>query len=137
MVKAGKIRRKTFRLKGEVESLLEEMQENFGIAPEKAIEMALLGQAAGKGEGKNAGKMKEELLNLQREMFEIEREWSPLKYEVHTLAHEIKPLAISLMGLLNENRTLRRILVMEEKYGDARILAEKYIFMRLFDFEKS
>ncbi len=135
MVKAGVIRKREFRITEEVESLLHDIQDKFGIPPEKAVEMALLGHYT--GEDKKAEERKEELLKLQREMFEIEGEWSALKYEVHTLAHEIKPLAISLMGLLNENRTLRRILNMEEKYGDLRDLAERYIFLRLFDFGKS
>ncbi len=132
VIKSGKLKKKSFKLDRENEELIKEIAEKFNIPAEKIVEMALLDEKGEKeGDEKRLQELREELLHLQKEMFVIEGEWSSLRYKAHTIAHDVKTLSVVLIGLVNQNRTLRRQLKMEEKYREMRELAEHYLFMKM------
>jgi len=80
---------------------------------------------------KRINELRDELLHLQKEMFAIEGEWSALRYKSYRIAHDLKSQSVVLIGLVNQNRALRRQLKMEEKYKEIRELAEHYLFMKM------
>ena len=132
VIKSGKLKKKSFKLDWENEELINEISEKFNIPAEKIVEMALLDEKKeNEGDEKRLKELRDELLHLQKEMFVIEGEWSSLRYKAHTIAHDVKTLSVVLIGLVNQNRTLRRQLKMEEKYREMRELAEHYLFMRM------
>ena len=64
-------------------------------------------------------------------MFKVDHEWHSLHIKNFLIEHELKDLSIVLIGLLNQNRTLRRVLKMEVKYKDIRKLTEHYLFKKI------
>ncbi len=132
VIKSGKLKKKSFKLDSENEELIKEIGEKFNIPEEKIVEMALFDEKEeNEDDEKRLKELRDELLHLQKEMFVIEGDWSSLRYKAHTIAHDVKTLSVVLIGLVNQNRTLRRQLKMEEKYQEMRELAEHYLFMRM------
>ena len=131
-IKSGKFKKKSFKIDKNNEDMLREIEIKYHIPMEKALKMAILDKGAKEeGDKERMMKMREELLNLQKEMFVIDGEWSSIRYKAHTIAHDVKTQSVALIGLVNQNRTLRRQLKMEEKYREIRELAESYLFMKM------
>ncbi len=131
IIKSGAIKRKKFELDDENEKLLEKLANELGMDKKAVLQAIIKDEEIDVKEDKNLKNLQEELLSLQKEMFRIEGEWSSIRYKSHVIAHEIKNLSVALIGLLNQNRMLRRQLNMHEEYDDLRKLAEEYLFMKM------
>ena len=132
VIRYGKLKKKRFTVNKENWELIRKISEKFDVSPERVVEMSLLDEnRESEGNEKRINELQDELLHLQKEMFVIEGEWSALRYKSYRIAHDLKSQSVVLIGLVNQNRTLRRQLKMEEKYKDIRELAEHYLFMKM------
>ncbi len=131
IIKSGAIKKKKFEIDTENEKLLKKLTDELGIDKKAVLQAIINEKELDIKEDENLKKLQDELLSLQKEMFRIEGEWSSIRYKSHVIAHEIKNLSVALIGLLNQNRMLRRQLNMQEEYEDLRKLAEEYLFMKM------
>ncbi len=130
IVKSGAIDHKKFIVNKQVENLIEELANKYGLTQEKLVEIALNNNyLESNTRDEDVSKLQNELLNAQKKMFSVEMKWSSLHTRNLLITKELKELSVTLIGFVNQNRTLRKMLGMEEKYGEMRKLAEHYLFM--------
>ena len=132
IIKSGRYKKKTFEINENNQKLISKLAKELRVNEKEILEAVLLDKPLENHSNlKKMKELKEELLHLQKEMFSIEGEWSAIRYKSHVIAHEVKNLSVALIGLLNQNRMLRRQLNMEQKYGELKKLAENYLFMKM------
>jgi len=135
IVKSGVIDHKKFIVNKQVEKLIEELADKYGLTQEQLVERALnnnyleLHSNEVHSNEEEVSKLQNELLDVQKKMFSVEMKWSSLHTRNLLITRELKELSVSLIGFVNQNRTLRKMLGMEEKYDEMRKLAEHYLFM--------
>ncbi len=128
-VQSGKLKKKSFILDEDIEERINEISDEFGIPWEKVVEMALNDYEKKCKEDEELSKLREKLYALQKEMFMVEQEWVSLHYNNLLLIHELKDMAINILGLLHQNRTLRGVPYSSAGYSEIADLAEHYLFM--------
>ena len=131
VIRCGLLERKEFVLSNELDEIIRETSKDLNLPEKRVIEIALgnMRIPGEKGNSEKIVKLHQELFKLQKEMYAVDRKRGALYTKNRLLLHRLKELSLTLIGLVNHNRTLRRILKMEEKYGEIRKLAEYYLFM--------
>ena len=131
VIRCGLLERKEFVLSNELDEIIRETSKDLNLPEKRVIEIVLgnMRIPGEKGNSEKIVKLRQELFNLQKEMYAVDRKRSTLYTRNRLLLHRLKELSLTLIGLVSHNRTLRRILKMEEKYGEIRKLAEYYLFM--------
>ncbi|WP_297497051.1 hypothetical protein [Thermococcus sp.] len=112
----GKWRKVTFNVPDELWERIEEVSRKWGFRPEEAVRIILLdGYLSEEVDEKEIGGLEREIENLEERLYELEGKWSPLKFRSYYSALDNQNLAITLSGLIAENRRLRKMLNLPER----------------------
>ncbi len=121
LIRSGMLKKKYFKLSMKNKKLIHKISEDYGLAEEKILLYALGDEIPEIiGNVQKVEELRREIDSLQRKMFDIEGMWSAIRYKSYALMKDLKALSVSLLGELNQNRTLRRQLKKESKYDDVR-----------------
>ncbi len=129
IIRYGVYEWKKFELSEENEELIKKLSEELHMPIEDVVKIAIKDiNVLHESNSENMEKLQKELFDVKKEMFTLDRERSALYTKNTLIIHELKELSVTLIGLVNQNRTLRRILKMKKKYEEEKKLAEHYLF---------
>ncbi len=129
IIRYGVYEWKKFKLSDENEELIKKLSEELHMPIADVVKIAIKDiNVLHENNSENMEKLQKELFDVKKEMFKLDKERGVLYTKNTLIIHELKELSVTLIGLVNQNRTLRRILKMEKKYEEAKKLAEHYLF---------
>ena len=112
----GKWRKVTFEIPEELWKKIEKITGEWGFLPEEALRIILLdGYLDEDVDEKELERLERAVEELEERLYSLEGRWSPLKFRTYYLALDNQNLAITLSGLIAENRRLRKILNLPER----------------------
>ncbi len=129
LLKAGRLKKKKFKLNKHTENIIKEVSTRYNIPPEKVILLALEGYREKKKSGEEIEKLREDIDKLLEEMFSLEGKWASIRYKSHTLMKENRGLAIILSGYLGENKSLRNLMKKKNEHKDMEKVIDYYLWM--------
>jgi hypothetical protein len=129
MLKAGRLRKKKFKVNKHTENLIKEVSSKYNIPEDKVVLLALQEYKANKKEGDEIEKLRRDIDALLEEMFSLEGKWASIRYKSHTLMKENRGLAIILSGYLGENKSLRNLMKKKNIHEDIEKVVDYYLWM--------
>ncbi len=129
VLKAGKLKRKRFKLGKHTERLIKEISQRYSIPEERIVLNALEGHRIKKDEDEELKVLRDEIDSLLEEMFALEGKWASIRYRSHTYVKENRGLAIILSGYLGENKSLRNFIKKERAHRDMEEVVDYYLWL--------
>jgi len=112
----GRWRKVHFNVPDELWKRIEETCRKNGFRTEEALRIILLdGYLDEEVDEEELAELEEEINRLEERLYELEGHWSPLKFRTYYSALDNQNLAITLSGLIAENRRLRKMLGLGER----------------------
>jgi hypothetical protein len=134
----GKWRKVSFSVPDELWERIEETARKWGFRPEEAVRIILLdGYLSEEVSDEEIKKLEKEIEKIEERLYELEGKWSPLKFRTYYSALDNQNLAITLSGLIAENKRLRKILGLPGRdYSRAEKLIRYYLSSAFESFKE-
>ncbi len=112
----GKWRKVTFNVPDELWRKIEEVCRRNGFRVDEALRIILLDGYLDKSVSEEEIlQLEKDIEKLEEQLYELEGKWSPLKFKAYYSALDNQNLAITLSGLIAENKRLRKMLGLKER----------------------
>jgi len=129
LLKAGKLKKKKFKLNKHTEKLIKEVSTNYNIPEDKVVLLALQGYKEKRNRSKDIEELRNEIDALLQEMFTLEGKWASIRYKSHTYVKENRSLAIILAGYLGENKSIRNLMKKKRAHKDIEKVVDYYLWL--------
>ena len=126
-----------FDVPDELWERIEEACRRNGFRIGEALRIILLGGYLDDDVDGDLTKLDGEIDDLERRLYELEGLWSPLKFRAYYAVLDNQNLAITLSGLMAENKRLRKMLGLGERdYSEIEALIRYYMSYAFGETEK-
>ncbi len=129
LLKAGKLKKKKFKLNKHTEKLMKEISTSYNIPEEKVVSLALQEYREKKKDSEEMENLRKEIDFLLQEMFTLEGKWASIRYRSHTYVKENRSLAIILAGYLGENKSIRNLMKKKGAHRDIEEVVDYYLWL--------